>query len=228
MLKKLGEYDRIRFNVNRVFEFIHKENATNLFSFLIISKLMDSRLLSDTTSSMDTIPSTEISSPISRLIISNIPTDFDYKLFKYINNNDIFSIIELCKKCKINCSLKDKENNTFLMMIIKKIKPMWRISFHLTCPMIRKTYYDIRDVYPLFLNEKNNINFRNKLGETALILAIKSLPKENDSNNIIYNLVNDLIRSYPDINVNSQDNVGYTALMYCIKLILLFSFKNKG
>ena len=180
---------------------------------------MDSRLLNDTRSSIDTASSIEISSPISRLLISNTPTDADHKLFKYINDNDIFSIIELCKKDRINFSLRDKENNTFLMMIIKKIKPICRMSFHLTCPMIRKTYYDIRDVYPLFLNEKNNINCRNRLGETALILAIKNIPRENDNNNIIYNLINALIRSYPNINVNSQDNVGYTALMHCIKLM---------
>ena len=180
---------------------------------------MDGRLLSDTRSSMNTISSEEISSPISRLIIRNVPSDVDKKLLRYINNNDIFSIIELCKKNKINFSLGDKENNTFLMMIIKKIKPIDRMSFHLTCPMIRKTYYDIRDVYPLFLNEKNNINCRNKFGETALILAIKNLPKENDNNNIIYNLISALIRSYPNINVNSQDNVGYTALMHCIKMM---------
>lgn len=192
--------------------------ATDLFSLVTINKLMDSRLLDDTRSSIDTSSSIEISSPISRLLINNTPSYADHKLFKYIDDNDIFSIIELCKKNKINFSLMDKENNTFLMVVIKKIKPICRISFHLTCPMIRKTHYDIRDVYPLFLNEKNNINCGNKFGETALILAIKNISKVND-NNIIYNMVNALIRSHPNINVNSRDNVGYTALMHCIKLM---------
>jgi ankyrin repeat protein len=180
---------------------------------------MNIRLLSDTRSSMNTISSTEINSPINRLSTNRISNDWEYKLCKYINDNDILSIIEFCKKTRINFSLKDTENNTFLMMIIKKIKPLRHMSFHLTCPIIKITCYDIKDIYPLFLNKKNNINCRNKFGETALILAIKNLLDADTNDNTIYDLVDALIKSYPNINVNVQDDVGYTALMHSIKLI---------
>jgi len=65
-----------------------------------------------------------------------------------------------------------------------------------------------------------NIDNKNIHGETALMMAVKSIQNEHISNDdgSVYNIINSFIHHYPNMNINAQDNNGYTALMHCIKL----------
>ena len=65
-------------------------------------------------------------------------------------------------------------------------------------------------------NPETNVDAQSHNGGTALIDACSSIP--NSYKDIFYDIVQ-LLLSHPDINVNTQDNLGYTAL---IQLFFLY------
>jgi hypothetical protein len=149
--------------------------------------------------------------------------DINYKLLKYINENEIKSIIELYKEHRntICLNLADNNKNTFLMLAIKKIMPKTVIVFNRVCPIIQKKNLNIMDVCNIFINNECNINKKNIYGDSALLLAVKNLQLKvyndnTDNENIIYRLVDILLKNNADINL--ADSKGYTALMHCINL----------
>jgi ankyrin repeat protein len=155
--------------------------------------------------------------------INNNISNMNYKLLKYINGNEIMLIIELFKEQAgvLSLDLLDNDKNTLLMIAIKKIIPRSYIIFNTVCPIIQKKLFNIIDVCELFIINGCNINNKNIYGESALILAIKNLQfnmyhDNTENGNIIYRLIEILIKNNADINL--PDNKGYTALMHCINL----------
>lgn len=159
--------------------------------------------------------------------------DINNQLMKYINKNDIMDILKLFKKYnnKIDLNYKDNDKNTFLMLVIKKIKPKSYITLDIVCPIIRKKILDITDICDLFIKNELNINNQNIYGENALFFAIEKLQfieYNDDTKNqfIIYKLIELLINNHIDINL--ANNKGYNSLMYCILLTSGFNKKQSN
>jgi ankyrin repeat protein len=119
---------------------------------------------------------------------------FDIKeLFILYAIDDEISKVRFLLEMGIDVDSVDEDKNTALIRILLE-KP--HIIKHRLLEMIR-----------LFIQMRANINAKNKSGDTALMVAI-------DENHDI-EIINELLKHYPDINIQNNDR--QTALMLAVQ-----------